>query len=189
MDQEPTQSRPAHADAPVVTGIEDTRTGGPMLGTEREVLDAWIDEYRLMLLLKIEGLSAEQLATCPLPPSTLSPLGIVRHLTEVEAYWLREVLHGQEIEIIHSTPEDPDADFHRGTAGTAARDVALYREEIARCAGSAATWTDLDGPVGGQRHGKPLNLRWILTHLIEEYARHLGHLDMLREAIDGTTGY
>lgn len=173
----------------LLTGLEDTRCGGPFLGSEREVLDAWLEEYRLSALLKIQDLDAEQLALCSVPPSSLSLLGVIRHLTEVEAYWLREVLHGEDVPDIHSSREHPDADLEGGSAATAAADVAAYREQIARCAAAAATWEDLDGPVVGTRHGAPLNLRWILTHLVEEYARHLGHMDLLREAIDGRTGY
>ena len=71
----------------------------------------------------------------------------------------------------------------------AAADVEAYRREIERNERIVARWDDLDGPVRGRRHDRPLNLRWILTHLIEEYARHLGHLDLIREAIDGRTGY
>lgn len=174
---------------PVVTGTADTRDGGPKLGDERAVLDAWLRDYRLNVLLKLDGLTAEQLAARPIPPSTLSLLGIVRHLTEVEMYWLREVLHGEELEDLYSTREHPDGDFDLGGAETAAPDVDAYVRVTDRCAEAAAAWTDLDGPVRGRRGGAELNLRWILTHLIEEYARHLGHMDLLREAIDGTTGY
>ncbi|MCL6422557.1 DinB family protein [Brachybacterium sp. JHP9] len=179
----------AAASAPILQGIADTRNGGPMLGSERAVLDAWLEEYRLNVLLKIDGLTAEQLAACPIPPSNLSLLGIIRHLTEVDTYWLREVLHGEETPDLYSTREQPDGDFENASAQTAAADVETFRRETARAAEAAATWTDLDGPVAGLRHGEQLNLRWILTHLIEEYARHLGHMDLLREAIDGVTGY
>ena len=175
--------------APVVRDVLDTRAGGPKLGSEREVLDAWLEEYRLTVLLKIDGLTAEQLAARPLPPSNLSLLGVIRHLTEVDMYWLREVLHGEEIDDLYSTREQPDGDFENTAAATAGADVATFRRETARAAASAATWTDLDGPVVGLRHGERVNLRWILTHLIEEYARHLGHMDLLREAIDGVAGY
>lgn len=175
--------------APVLTGIADTRTFGPMLGTERDSLDGWLDGYRSSLLLKIQDLDAQRLADRSVPPSTLSLLGIVRHLTEVEAYWLREVLRGDEVPDLYCSAESPDGDLDDGTPDTAADDVRRYREEVERARASAASWTDLDVPVEGLRHGEPLNLRWILTHLIEEYARHLGHADLLREAIDGRTGY
>lgn len=187
-----TDTTPAAApvvSAPVVSGTVDSRTGGPRLGTEREVLDGWLDDYRLNVLLKIDGLTADQLAERPLPPSTLSLLGIVRHLTEVEVYWLREVLHGEDLPDCYSTRESPDGDFDLGTPASAADDVTRYRAEVEQCRAGAAGWTDLDGPVAGLRHGQQVSLRWILTHLIEEYARHLGHMDLLRERIDGVAGY
>ncbi|WP_226346959.1 GNAT family N-acetyltransferase [Agilicoccus flavus] len=174
---------------PVVAEREDTRTDGPMTGAERELLEHWLDLYRETVLLKIAGLDAEQLARRSVPPSTLSLLGLVRHLTEVEAYWLRQVLLGQEVSDPYCTPESPDGDIEDARPGGAAADVAAYEAEVARTREFVAAWTDLDGPVRGLRRGRPVNLRWILTHLIEEYARHLGHMDLLRETVDGRTGY
>jgi uncharacterized damage-inducible protein DinB len=184
-----TTAGPARGDA-VVPLHADTRDGGPKLGGEREVLDHWVDFYRTTLLLKIAGLDAAQLAERPLPPSTLSLAGVVRHLTEVEAYWLRVVLHDEaDVPDYYCTPASPDGDFDDATAATAAADVAAYAAELATTRAASDAWTDLDGPVHGLRKGEPVNLRWILTHLAEEYARHLGHVDLLREAVDGGTGY
>ncbi len=185
---DPVSSDPSLS-SPVLTGIADTRDGGPKLGGERELLDSWLEEYRLTALLKIQGLTPAQLAERSCPPSTLSLLGVLRHLTEVEVYWLRAVLHDLDVPERYSTPEQPDGDLEGAAAGTAAADVEAYREEVALARESAAAWTDLDVPVRGLRRGEPLNLRWILTHLIEEYARHLGHMDLLRERVDGATGY
>ncbi|GAB2909332.1 DinB family protein [Rhodococcus aerolatus] len=174
----------------VVPDEPDTRDGGPMTGGERAVLDHWVDFYRRTLLHKIAGLDAEQLARRPLPPSTLSLLGVLRHLTEVEAYWLRVVLLDEaDVPDHYCTSTSRDGDFDDATAATADADVATYRAELVTTRANAAAWTDLDGPVRGRRHGNPVNLRWILTHLVEEYARHLGHVDLLREAVDGRTGY
>lgn len=173
----------------IVPERDDARADPPMLAGERESLAAWLELYRESLLLKIAGLDAEQLCRRAVPPSALSPLGIVRHLTEVETYWLREVLGGEDVAERYSTQTNPNADFDGGTPDTAADDVAAYLSEVARARAAAAAWTDLDRPVRGTRRGQPLNLRWICTHLIEEYARHLGHLDILREAIDGRAGY
>ncbi len=174
----------------VVAEHEDTRSDGPMLGDERAVLEHWLELYRRTVLLKIAGLDAEQLACRAAPPSTLSPTGIVRHLTEVEAYWLRVVLlDEQDVPDYYCTPARPDGDFDDVSASTAAADVEAYRAELALTRAAAAQWTDLGVPVRGLRRGKPVNLRWILVHLVEEYARHLGHLDLLREAVDGRTGY
>ncbi len=174
----------------VLTGVEDTRTDGPMTGAEREVLDHWLDLYRSTVLLKIADLDADGLCRRSVPPSSMSLIGIVRHLTEVEAYWLRVVLMDeQDVPDYYCTLESRDGDFDDIDPGTVHDDVAAYRRELERTRRITAEWTDLDGPVRGRRHGKQVNLRWILVHLIEEYARHLGHMDLLREAVDGRTGY
>lgn len=174
----------------VVAEYDDTRSDGPMTGDERAVLDHWVDLYRNTVLLKIAGLDAEQLARRSVPPSSLSLLGVVRHLTEVEAYWLREVLlDDEDVPDYYCSPASPDGDFDDASAETAVAAVAAYRDELVTTRSNAAAWRDLDTPVRGLRRGMPVNLRWILTHLVEEYARHLGHMDLLREAVDGRTGY
>jgi uncharacterized damage-inducible protein DinB len=175
---------------PVVDEREDTRTDGPMTGDERAVLDHWLDLYRETVLLKIAGLDADALARRAVPPSTMSLIGVVRHLTEVEAYWLRVVLlDEQDVPDYYCTPTSSDGDFDDVTPATAAADVATYQAELAITRANAKAWTDLALPVRGLRKGKQVNLRWLLIHLIEEYARHLGHMDLLREQIDGRTGY
>ena len=161
-----------------------------MTGAERDVLDHWLDLYRDTVLLKIAGLTADELVRRAVPPSSLSLLGVVRHLTEVEAYWLRVVLHDEpDVPDLYCTPSSPDGDVDDVQAATAAADVAAYEQELSRTRAAARAWTDLDRPVRGRRKGMPVNLRWVLVHLIEEYARHLGHMDLLREAVDGRTGY
>ena len=112
----------------------------------------------------------------------------MRHLGVVEDDWLREVLLGEEQPDPYCTPENPDGDLLDGTPATAEADLAAYRERVAAVRDAQASWTDLDAPVRGRVGDRPLNLRWILVHMIEEYARHVGHLDLLREAIDGRTG-
>ena len=166
----------------------DARIEPPLLAAERESLDAWLEFHRATVLQKIEGLDAEQLCRRSVPPSSLSPLGIVRHLGVVEEYWRGEVLLGEERPDPYCTPENPDGDLLDGAPETALADVAVYRERVAAARDAQAGWTALDGPVRGRLGRRELNLRWILTHLIEEYARHAGHLDLLREAIDGRTG-
>jgi len=176
--------------AAVVAEHEDARTDGPMTGDERVVLDHWLEMYRDTVLLKIAGLDADQLVSRAVPPSSMSLIGVVRHLTEVEAYWLRVVLlDEQDVPDYYCTPASPDGDFDDIDPATAAADVAAYRAELATTRTNTAAWTDLDAPVRGLRKGNAVNLRWILTHLIEEYARHLGHMDLLRERVDGRTGY
>lgn len=169
---------------------QDPRTNGPMTGGERAVLEHWLDLYRETVLLKIAGLTAGQLCRRSVPPSTMSPIGLVRHLTEVEAYWLRVVLlDEQDVPDYYCTLESPDGDFDDVDPGACTDDVKAYRTEISRTRDLTAVWTDLDALARGLRKGQPVNLRWIMVHLIEEYARHLGHMDLLVEAIDGRTGY
>lgn len=167
----------------------DTRVDLPPMAGERDSLDRWVEFYRETLLLKIDGLDAEQLCRRAVPPSALSPIGILRHLTDVEAYWLREVLLGEEQPDPHCSDDNLNGDFDDVDPMTALADIEAYRREIDATRAAQSSWSDLDGPVRGLRHGEQVNLRWILTHLIEEYARHLGHLDLLREAIDGRAGY
>jgi uncharacterized damage-inducible protein DinB len=170
------------------TPADDVRVEPPFLAAERESLDSWLDFHRATTLQKVEGMDPEQLCRRSVPPSTLSPLGIVRHLGIVEDYWLHEVLLGEEQPDPYCTPENPDGDLLDGTPATAEADLVAYRERVAAARAAQAGWTDLDAPVRGSLGGRELNLRWILIHLIEEYARHNGHLDLLREAIDGRTG-
>ena len=178
------------SEAAVVAEHEDLRANGPMTGDERSVLDHWLDLYRDTLMLKIAGLDADQLARRSVPPSSMSPIGIVRHLTEVEAYWLRVVLlDEQDFPGYYCTTASPDGDFDDVDPASAVSDVAAYRAELVTTRANCAAWAELLPPVRGLRNGEPVNLRWILVHLIEEYARHLGHMDLLREAIDGRTGY
>ena len=177
------------SESAVVAEQEDARTDGPMTGDKRVVLDHWLDLYRDTVLLTIAGLDAGQLARRAVPPSSsMSLIGVVRHLTEVEAYWLRLVLlDEQDVPDYYCTPASPDGDFDDIDIVTAAADVAAYCAELATTRANMSAWTDLDAPVRGLRKGSSVNLRWILIHLIEEYARHLGHMDLLREAVDGRT--
>ncbi len=172
-------------DVPVVEQSPDFRIPPSAAAGEREQLVAFLDHQRHTVLRKLQGLTPSQLCERAVPPSTLSPLGLVRHLTEVERYWLTEVLLGDDLPDLYSARDDIDGDFHNGTPDSAPLDVAAWLTELERARASTAAWPDLDAPVRGSR---PVTLRWILLHLVGEYARHLGHLDLLREAIDGTTG-
>ncbi len=153
---------------------------------ERRSYEAWLDYHRATLLVKCAGLDGEQLARRAVPPSTLSLLGLVRHMTEVERGWFREVLDGQKVAGPYSTPERRDADFEDLDQARAADDVAAYRAEVEEVRRVAARH-DLDDRGPDRLHGQ-VDLRWIYLHMIEEYARHNGHADLLRECIDGATG-
>lgn len=167
----------------------DTRIPGPMTGGIHEIVNDWIEMYRETALLKVAGLSAGQLCEPSAEPSTLSLIGVIRHLTEVEVYWTKEVLEGQDLDSHYSSQADPDGDFNGANPITAFADIASYEREVAECRAILRNWDDLSSLAKAQRNGKDVNLGWILTHLIEEYARHLGHMDILRERIDGQTGY
>ena len=168
---------------------EDSRTDPPLLGEEREMLASWLELYRATVPLKLDGLTDEQLCLRPIPPSSLSLLGLVRHLTEVERYWFTEVLTGVEQPGLYSDDANRDGDFDDTDPSGAQADIARYQEEVQNARARALAVDDLSAPLAGLRHGKKVNLRWVYVHMIEEYARHLGHADLIREAIDGVTGY
>ncbi|MET9802908.1 DinB family protein [Streptomyces sp. NPDC006368] len=164
------------------------RTEPSGLAGEREMLEGWLEYHRATLALKCEGLSDEQLRQASAPPSELSLLGLVRHMAEVERGWFRRTLADEDAGPIHYSEEDPDGDFHPAATDTWEEAHATWQAEIARARELAATRSLDDRAIGRHRSGEPFNLRWIYTHMIEEYARHNGHADLLRERIDGATG-
>jgi uncharacterized damage-inducible protein DinB len=171
------------------TAPEVTRTEPPLVAGERESLEAWLDLHRDTLLLKCSGLTAEQLKQRSVPPSGLSLLGLVRHMTEVERQWFR--IHGTNTDMPfrYFTEDNPDADFDDLGSADAEADLAAFREEIAE-ARTAMRGKSLDEQVPSHGHHpeRVRNIRWLYLHMIEEYARHNGHADLLRERIDGVTG-
>jgi uncharacterized damage-inducible protein DinB len=157
------------------------------ISDERRALEQWLDYHRLTLQHKCAGLTAEQLKRRAVPPSALSLLGLVRHMTEVERWWFR--MHAAEEEL--TFPYDPDGkgvDFDVAGAD-GADNLRAYLVEI-EAARAATADLDLDHvvPSRGDHPERTRDLRWIYLHMIEEYARHNGHADLLREAIDGATG-
>ena len=156
---------------------------------ERTMLEGWLTYHRETLASKCEGLTDEQLRTTSVEPSTLSLMGLVRHMAEVERGWFRKVMADEQVGAIYYTDEDPDGDFHTTEADTWAEAHATWRAEIEAANANAARFALDDLSVGKHRRtGEHFNLRWIYTHMIEEYARHNGHADLLRERIDGSTG-
>ena len=149
------------------------------------MLDAWLDYHRETLPWKCDGLTDEQLKTCSTPPSNLSLLGLVRHMAEVERGWFRDFA-GDDTTALYCTEDEPDADFDAIETADAAADLATLRAEVAACRALIASH-DLDESRTDSR-GRTISLRWIYVHMIEEYARHNGHADLLRESIDGATG-
>ena len=169
---------------------EDPRTYGNPHG-EKATLREYLHNYRLTLDLKCSGLDAEQLARRSVPPSRMSLLGLVRHLAQVENHWFQRVLQGKtEAPRLFKREDDNDFDFNGAVAEPAVVDEAFtsWRSEVA----AADEWFDALGedelgrevPFGD---GK-VSVRDVLVHMVEEYARHVGHADLLRECIDGRTG-
>ncbi|GAB2963364.1 DinB family protein [Saccharothrix stipae] len=160
--------------------------GGPYSG-ERQTLVRYLRDRRLTLELKCAGLGAEDLARRTVPPSDLSLLGLVRHLAEVEQYWFRRVMAGQDV-----TPHYTSATVAFGEARADPEVVkdawATWRAEVAFAERFVAAAPDLDVPGTGDPEHAPIPLREVLIHLIEEYARHNGHADLIRERIDGRVG-
>jgi hypothetical protein len=154
---------------------------------EATMLADWLDFHRKTLALKCEGLTDQQLKLRSVTPSTLSLLGLVRHLAEVEQYWYQVVLLGQDRDPIYGTAEDQDFDFNGVDSGCAAEAFDTWRGQVA-LAEQAVRGLPLETVGKKQRRGEDVTLRWIQIHMIEEYARHNGHADLLREAVDGVTG-
>jgi hypothetical protein len=163
------------------------RPEAPLVAGERVALAAWLDYHRATLRLKCEGLTGEQLVQQSIPPSRLSLLGLVRHMAGVEWWWFERVFaHGPLPSPLPDDP-DPDADFHLLVPGEAEAALAAWERQCAHSRTIEASASSLDvltrSPVR-----RPRDLRWVMVHMIEEYARHNGHADLLRECVDGTVG-
>ncbi|MGH7640113.1 MAG: DinB family protein [Candidatus Dormibacteria bacterium] len=172
-----------------VDADQDPRQGGPDPVDERTTLLDFLNGYRLTLEMKCGDLNPEQLAARSVPPSTMSLLGLIRHMAEVERYWFRQVMAGGTPEPRYRTPGDRDACWNdaAGEAPLVAQAWDAWREEV----DFSDRWvggTDDLAALGTQRDGTPIPLRAVLVHMIEEYARHCGHADLLRERIDGRIG-
>ncbi|MCS0639524.1 DinB family protein [Streptomyces sp. LP05-1] len=169
-----------------MTAIE--RPLPPLNADEHTTLESWLDFHRATLAMKCEGLDDEQAAVASVPPSGLTLTGLVQHMAEVERNWFRRVFAGEQVLPIHdprAAPSAPDGGFGLAGGATLHDALATWHAEIARarelCAGRALTDT-------GRFMEQDVSLRWIHVHMIEEYARHNGHADLLRERVDGTTG-
>jgi len=169
---------------PTVTGRQDP----PFVAGEREMLESWLDFHRATLLSKCEGLDDDQLRTRSVPPSSLSLLGLVRHMTEVERHWFRNVLCNETLPPTYWSDGNEDGDFDDVDSADVAANFAAFREELDTCRKITAEHPDLEAVAKKHRRGHDVSLRWIYVHMIEEYARHNGHADFLRERIDGVTG-
>jgi uncharacterized damage-inducible protein DinB len=168
---------------------DDPRSQEPAVG-ERATLLSYLDAYRRTLELKCAGLDAAAMAARSVPPSDLSLLGLVRHLAEAERHWFRRVLGGEDVDSLWRTEADREAPFTGAVADEAvvAEAWARWREEVDYAERLVDLAPDLGVNVAFGDNGERLALREVLVHMIEEYARHCGHADLLRERIDGRVG-
>jgi uncharacterized damage-inducible protein DinB len=157
----------------------------PNQGDEQTLLTAFLEFHREAFLGKCSELTGEQLATTSVSTTGMSLLGLIRHLTDVERHWLRNVAVGDDIGFLYWDNPGHDTDFEDAVAADAERDYDRYIAELEIC--RANQNIDLDATIEPSERRR-FTFRWILIHLIEEYARHNGHADLIREAIDGATG-
>jgi uncharacterized damage-inducible protein DinB len=167
----------------------DPRADPPTQADERATLVAFLRWQRDTLELKCSGLDAADLARRSVAPSTLSLLGLVRHMAEVERSWFRRVMAGQDAPPYFYSDTDPDGDFDRAVPEVVAEAWRVWRAEVAFADRFVVEAPDLDitGKIRDPWRGA-MSLRWVLVHMVEEYARHNGHADLLRQRIDGAVG-
>jgi len=159
----------------------------PRVADERTTLVAFLEWRRSTLARKCAGLSVEQLRNRAAPPSTLSLLGLVRHMAEVERGWFRRTLALEDAPPLYRSDSEPDGDFDNVDSIGSDDALAAWADECERARQIVATRTLED--EGRQKSGRSVSMRWILVHMIEEYSRHNGHADLLRQRIDGAVGY
>jgi uncharacterized damage-inducible protein DinB len=172
----------------MVEDLDDPRRHEPaFVLSERVMLERWLEFHRTTLLLKCEGLDDEARKSRPIATSLLSLHGLVRHMAEVERNWFRRVLLREaDAPPIWYDPAVPDSELVPLDEASWEADLAAWQAECdaSRLAAAAHGLDDT-----GLRRGLPCSLRWIYVHMIEEYARHNGHADFLRELVDGNVGW
>jgi uncharacterized damage-inducible protein DinB len=168
-----------------MTTPKDTRREPPPVAPERPTLQGFLDFHRDTLMWKCADLTPDQLRARPLPTTNLSLLGLVRHLAEVERGWFRRQVAGEDAPPIFYTEAERDRDIDPPPDADPEADIAVWRAEVAAC-DAAVAGRDLDDTFASRT--ETLTVRWLYVHMIEEYARHNGHADLIRQAIDGATG-
>ena len=163
------------------------RIGPPLTAGERETLRAFLDYHRATLAMKCDGLTDEELRRRSMPPSTLTLLGLVRHMAEVERTWFRRVINGEDIPLVWSDKGDYQVAYDAGTS-TRSEAFAAWQTEVEHARRIERDAESLDVTGHQARWGEDVSLRLVILHLIHEYARHNGHADFLREGIDGVVG-
>lgn len=164
----------------------DDRFTDPTTGDERVMLAGFLSTQRKTLAAKCAGLTDADLATRSVPPSTLSLLGLVRHLTDVERRWFRHVLAAEDAPPHYSSPTTPDGDFDNAAPENVTEAWHQWHTKK-EFADNLTASLPLDATGHDSWRGE-VSLRWVLIHMVEEYARHNGHADLLRERIDGRIG-
>jgi uncharacterized damage-inducible protein DinB len=177
----------------VATREADPRERGDRPVGERETLARFLRDYRLTLELKSEGLDANAMSAQSVPPSDLSLLGLVRHLADCEQFWFRRVLAGQRGPRLYRSADGANEAFDAIASDSAvvAQAWNTWRDEVAFAEQFVASCEDLGATVtfdNGLGEQDSISVREVLVHMIEEYARHMGHADFLRERIDGRVG-
>jgi hypothetical protein len=155
---------------------------------ERTMLDAYLDFQRETLALKCADVAGRKHSEKLVPPSGLSLHGLVRHLAGVERWWLHMQFAGDDVEILYYSDDDPNQDFD-SLDGDFDEALAVWRAQVARSKEIVAAAASLDDTGTRIADGTAFSLRWVLLRLIAEYARHVGHADLLRERIDGSVGW
>ncbi|MGD0055513.1 MAG: DinB family protein [Acidimicrobiales bacterium] len=158
------------------------------LGDERSQLDSWLTFYRETLLMKCDGLDIEQMKQRPIPSSKLSLLGLVRHMTFVEQTWFERIFAGIERPRYYKDEPASDGDFDDLNSAGLGEVLSNYGHVI-EVSTACAQGHGLDEVSATPWRGREVDLRWIYLHMFEEYARHCGHADLVRELVDGATGY
>jgi hypothetical protein len=166
----------------------ETREDPPRTGNERDTLVAFLEWHRQTFALKSSNVAAERLSEKGVPPSELSLHGLVRHLAGVERWWFRQQFAGEDIPLLYYTDDQPDQDFE-DLAGDVSEAFAVWSDECARARQIVSDTPSLDDTGVDRATGEAISLRWVLVTMIAEYAQHNGHADLLREQIDGATGY
>ncbi|GIG62226.1 hypothetical protein Lfu02_65980 [Longispora fulva] len=163
-----------------------SRAEPPQIAGEKTSLSGYLDFHRTTLELKCAGLTADQLRDRCVPPSRLSLLGIMRHLADTERLWVANRYAAMDLPPLFFSADNPDGDFEDLQTHDPSAVLTTWREtcELSRDIVSAAALDDL----GARADGTSVTLRWILLRVLEEYARHNGHADLLRERLDGSTG-
>ncbi|MBC9711266.1 DinB family protein [Streptomyces sp. TRM66268-LWL] len=165
----------------------DHRSAPPLSGSERDTLRAFLDYHRATLAMKCEGLTDEELRRQSMAPSTLSLLGLVRHMAEVERAWFHRAFEDRDAPMVWSDEIDFQAAYD-ASASTRSEAFGAWEAEVERSRRIEKEAASLDVTGYQPRWDKEVSLRFVMTHMLLEYGRHNGHADFLREGVDGTVG-